>query len=1068
VVPRQRLEQLLEAAWERRVTLVVAGGGYGKTTALRQLTTGRPAHWLALTASDRQVESLSAHIAETLAAQSGDRTVITSPSTPGAVAGAALGASDRHGLAQAHAAAICAGLDSRNEPVMLVLDDVDQLSDEDSSTPFLSALCLLAPPQLRVVLGGRRIPGLGLGSVRGRGEMLELTAQDLAFTRGETEELLVARLGSEGRAVAEACWELTAGWAAALRLLADRLARAEPAAWPAVLDEARRRSGSLWREFAVELLEREAPAAQRILSVAALVPAVDPELLAGLGIDAAREELDSLQSRGLIVISGEHGARAVSPVVAESVTERLPAAEADDIRGRAVVWLERAGRLEEALDAALPGDRQKLLALLRRIGRPLVARGSGVRVAEILRGLEPEAELELHVIRADALVAAGDWDGAMERFADIDRRTGDAALAPATAWRYGALLYLRGETDAAMRTLAAALDEGSMSADDALVSAWLSSTLWSRGEVADAAGLAELALAQATASGDPAARAGAHVAVALAASGRGDREANQRHYRLALAAAGEAGDAVQLARVHANLSSKAVEDAEYQLAIDEADRALTAAAGHDLFGALAIANKAEALIRIGELDEARPLLVQSAEMFTALGSLTASTPYVLMGALDTERGDLARARVSLERARRLAERAGDVHAEAAALCGLSRVLVEEDLDAARVHARHALERATDLERAVALCAAALVELRADELDAARSLAAEAQAVAERTNDRASLARALEIQGAAMRPFDLARIEAAARLWREVGDPIAAHRADMILATARGDRAGAERARDELVRLGVRPDLDVAGTILAEPRSAAGLAIATLGRFVVTRSDGPIPLTAWQSRKARDLLKLLVARRGGPLTRDAAAEALWPEEPPGPLANRLSVALSTLRRVLDPERRYPPDHFIAGDGQSLALEVDHVAVDVIAFLEAAEAGVRLASGGDDAAAEDALRDAARRYAGDFLEDDLYADWAVDCRERARSAAQEVARLLARAALRRGDEEEAVRQLRRLLERDPYDADAWGALMGAQLRLRRYGEARRQHALYARRMAELGLPAMPLASTLEARP
>jgi DNA-binding SARP family transcriptional activator len=187
-----------------------------------------------------------------------------------------------------------------------------------------------------------------------------------------------------------------------------------------------------------------------------------------------------------------------------------------------------------------------------------------------------------------------------------------------------------------------------------------------------------------------------------------------------------------------------------------------------------------------------------------------------------------------------------------------------------------------------------------------------------------------------------------------------------------------------------------------------------------------------------------------------------------LANRLSVALSTLRRVLDPERRYPPNHFIAGDGQSLALEVDHVAVDVIAFLEAAEAGVRLASGGDDVAAEDALRDAARRYAGDFLEDDLYADWAVDCRERARSAAQEVARLLARAALRRGDEEEAVRQLRRLLERDPYDADAWGALMGAQLRLRRYGEARRQHALYARRMAELGLPAMPLASTLEARP
>jgi len=689
-------------------------------------------------------------------------------------------------------------------------------------------------------------------------------------------------------------------------------------------------------------------------------------------------------------------------------------------------------------------------------------------VAETLRGLEPDAELELQVIRAEALVAAGDWDGAMELFAEIDRRTGDAALAPATAWRYGALLYLRGETEAARSTLAAAFDEGSMSADDALVSAWLSSTLWNRGEVADAARVAELALAQAIASGDPAARAGAHVAVALAASGRGDREANERHHRLALAAAREAGDGVQLARVHANLSSKAVKDGEYQLAIDEADRALTAAAGHDLFGALAIANKAEALMRIGELDEARPLLVQSAEMFTALGSLAASTPFMLIGGLDTERGDLARARVSLERARRLAQRGGDVHAEAAALCGLARVLVEQDLEAARRHARQALARATDLERAVALCTAALVELRAGERDAAVTLATQAQAIAERTDDRASLARALEVQGAAARPPDQARIEAAAQLWRDVGDPVAARRAELVLASVRGDRAGAERAREALARLGVRADLDVAGTILTERHPAGGLAIATLGLFVVTRSDGPIPLTAWQSRKARDLLKLLVARRGRPLTRDGAAEALWPGEPSGPLANRLSVALSTLRRVLDPERRHPPDHFIAADGQSLALRTNRVTVDVIAFLEAAEAGVRLACGSDDTAAEDALREAARRYTGDFLEDDLYADWAVDCREQARSAAQEVARLLARAALRRGDEEDAMRQLRRLLERDPYDADARAALMGAQLRLRRYGEARRQHALYARRMAELGLPAMPLASTVDARP
>ncbi len=78
-------------------------------------------------------------------------------------------------------------------------------------------------------------------------------------------------------------------------------------------------------------------------------------------------------------------------------------------------------------------------------------------------------------------------------------------------------------------------------------------------------------------------------------------------------------------------------------------------------------------------------------------------------------------------------------------------------------------------RAVALCSAGLVELRSGERDAAASLASAAQLIAERTDDRASLARAPGVEGAAARPPNVARIEAAARLWREVGDPVAARR-----------------------------------------------------------------------------------------------------------------------------------------------------------------------------------------------------------------------------------------------------------------------------------------------------
>ena len=1058
VVARPRIERLIDGVWERRITLVIAGGGYGKTTALSRLASER-SRWLGLKAADREVETLAARVAHAVGAAS----------HPGVAApSGAIGATDRRSLAEGQAAVICESLDSRQGEMLLVLDDLDQLADDDSASQFLSTLCLQAPPSLHLVLSGRRLPALGLGAVRGRGEVMELDASDLAFTLQETGSLLVSRLGTDAERFAEECWVLTAGWAAALQLIVDRLERLDAARWSDTIGQLRVRRGATWSEFAAEVIEREEPSAQRVLAVASIAPVVEADLLAALGIGAAESELDSLQSRGLLVVGGQHGARTLSPVLAEAVTDRLPATEADELRRRAVAWLESCDRLEEALECAAGGSRQEVLPLLQRCGEKLVARGYGSRVVDVLGEIGTGADPALDAILAQALVAVGEWDRAMEVFGAIRRRAEGAPLTAAVAWRFGALLYLRSEFDAALEVLSAAHQERALTSDDALVSAWLSSTLWGRGQVQDAERAADVALAQAQASGDAAARGAAHVALALAAASRGDREQNERHYRLALSASAAAGDSVQLARIHANLSSRAVEEGDYAGAIEEADLAINAGAGHNLFSALAMSNKAEALMRTGELEEARALLARAIEMFDELGSLAVCIPYTQLGALDAERGDFARARMSLERAHRLAVEVDDLHAVVFALSGLAAVLVVDDPQKARRYAIEAVARATSLERAHALAVRSWVELACGDRVQAAQLARQAREEAARTGDSPSLARALELSAAAREPPDEAQLQAAIEIWREVGDPIATDRAELMLATCRGDMARVEELRGELTRRGVAPELGAARLLLSAAGQTAEVAVRTLGRFSVARAGQAVPLGAWQSRKARDLLKLLAARRGRPLTRDAAAEALWSGEDAGPLPNRLSVALSTLRKVLDPERSHPADWFIVADGQSLALAIDHVSLDVVDFLRAAGAGVALASRGDWLAADGTLRQAEALYAGDFLEEDVYEDWAVDCREEARSAAQEVSRLLARAAVQRGDEEDAARHLRRLLERDPYDADAWTALLGAQLRLRRYGEARRQHAIYVRHMAQLGVSPAPLARTVDARP
>jgi DNA-binding SARP family transcriptional activator len=236
---------------------------------------------------------------------------------------------------------------------------------------------------------------------------------------------------------------------------------------------------------------------------------------------------------------------------------------------------------------------------------------------------------------------------------------------------------------------------------------------------------------------------------------------------------------------------------------------------------------------------------------------------------------------------------------------------------------------------------------------------------------------------------------------------------------------------------------------------AGVSIACLGAFRVFRDGEPVPASAWQSKKARTLLKVLVARRGRSTTREFLMDILWPDEDPPRLANRLSVALATVRLVLDPAKRHPPGHFLAGDKDAVRLNLANLPVDVEAFMALAE--LALDQQGQGAEAEDRLRQAEAAYAGDFLEEDPYEDWATALREEARATYISVARALARRAAAAADHDSAARYNLRILDKDGWDEGAHLALVDALERAGRHGEARRRYRAYAARMAEIAVPA-----------
>lgn len=226
----------------------------------------------------------------------------------------------------------------------------------------------------------------------------------------------------------------------------------------------------------------------------------------------------------------------------------------------------------------------------------------------------------------------------------------------------------------------------------------------------------------------------------------------------------------------------------------------------------------------------------------------------------------------------------------------------------------------------------------------------------------------------------------------------------------------------------------------------GVRIRTLGGFRVELGGEPLSTSEWQSRKARQLLKILVAERGRPVHREQLMETLWPGESPEVVKNRLAVAASTLRAVLDPDRTHLNDHYVIGDPNALQLDLDHVVVDAEEFLTEAERGLR--SGGAE------LEAAEERYLGDFLVEDLYEEWSQPLREQARAAYLAVLR--ARAEVERDrNPDVALTILYKVIEVDPWDESAHLAIVSALRETGRHGEARRAQRRYEALMEELGV-------------
>ena len=184
-------------------------------------------------------------------------------------------------------------------------------------------------------------------------------------------------------------------------------------------------------------------------------------------------------------------------------------------------------------------------------------------------------------------------------------------------------------------------------------------------------------------------------------------------------------------------------------------------------------------------------------------------------------------------------------------------------------------------------------------------------------------------------------------------------------------------------------------------------------------------------RVRMLLAFLVGHRR--TDRAAVTEALWPELGEDAAANNLRVTLNYLLRVLEPWRAPGEPPFIVrvrGPGIELVVG-DHLRLDVDRFDEHLAAAARAEESGAPLAALDHNLAAVDLYRGDFHAGGLDADWLQVEREHYRTRFVAAATRAAQLLVGRDETERSAALARRALAVDPWAEDAYVVLAAGAL-------------------------------------
>jgi LuxR family transcriptional regulator, maltose regulon positive regulatory protein len=390
LVSRPRLIERLHEGLGYDLVLVSAPAGFGKTTLLsewaRQDQPGVRTCWVSLDEGDSDPVRFWEYVILALQRflpEMGGKILasLRSPQPP---------------PTRSLVVALMNDLVGLSEDLVLALDDFQFVTSPDVHDA-VSYLLDHLPPRVHLLIATRADPPLPLARLRGRGQMLEIGADDLRFTLEETAELLWELRGTQLAAEhVEALSERTEGWAVGLKMAALSMGQQQD-----VSGFIKSFAGSqryVMDYLIEEVLQRQTSDVQDFLLKTSVLEKLTAPLCDEVtGRTDSGELLPALERANLLLVPLDESRQwfRYQHLFADLLRHQLAKAAGEvgvaELHKRASGWYKANGFLREAIDHALAArDWDAAAALIDEAGGRYFRTGEMVTLCAWLRALPEE------------------------------------------------------------------------------------------------------------------------------------------------------------------------------------------------------------------------------------------------------------------------------------------------------------------------------------------------------------------------------------------------------------------------------------------------------------------------------------------------------------------------------------------------------------------------------------------------------------------------------------------------------------------------------------------------------